>query len=185
LIYSISGLKEMLLSVIFVPLLYATIRRGSANFGPLVAWGGVAIIAVSVVAEGMGSDLALSLFLARMIAIPGQLTAYYFDFFTSHDPYLLLHSVLHWFGSPPYDLEPPFLIGPRIPPCRRRCEREHLGRFHGQFRSARGDPCHDRPRDRAVDPRHQSRSTGISLLSVPFSALQDSSWQMARCSPRC
>ena len=111
LIYSISGLKEMLLSVIFVPLLYATIRRGSANFGPLVAWGGVAIIAVSVVAEGMGSDLALSLFLARMIAIPGQLTAYYFDFFTSHDPYLLLHSVLHWFGSPPYALEPPFLIG--------------------------------------------------------------------------
>ncbi len=111
LIYSISGLKEMLLSVIFVPLLYLAIRRGSAMFGPIVAWGGVAIIALSMVTAAMGSDLALSLFVTRMIAIPGQLTAYYFDFFTSHDPYLLTHSVLHWFGTPPYDVEPPFLIG--------------------------------------------------------------------------
>jgi hypothetical protein len=110
-IYAVSGLKEMLLSVVFVPILYFIIRYGAARFGLILVWGAVSVIAFSVVMTAAGSILALALLVARLIVTPGQLTAYYFDFFRSHDPYLLTHSFLHWFGQPPYAVEPPFLIG--------------------------------------------------------------------------
>jgi len=46
-----------------------------------------------------------------MIAVPGQLTAYYYDYFTSHPPYYLSFSVLRSFVPSPYDTEAPYLIG--------------------------------------------------------------------------
>jgi len=43
--------------------------------------------------------------------VPGQLTAYYYDFFSSHPTYLLSESFLRWFSQPPYSLTAPYVIG--------------------------------------------------------------------------
>ena len=59
----------------------------------------------------MGSTLPLTLFVTRLIVIPGQLTAYYLEYFSSHATYLLSHSFLSWLFEAPYNITPPYLIG--------------------------------------------------------------------------
>ena len=47
LIYTISGLKTVLFSVLFLPLLFAAIRLRRRSFGTLAIWGGVSVLASS------------------------------------------------------------------------------------------------------------------------------------------
>jgi hypothetical protein len=112
LIYTITGFKSNLLSILFVPLLYLAIRYGGRLFGTLLAWASVLVLALSAVATSVtGSTDALALFVVRIAVVPGQLTAYYYDFFNSHATYLLSWSFLRWFSDPPYAVGPPYLIG--------------------------------------------------------------------------
>jgi hypothetical protein len=112
LIYTITGLKSMLFSVVLLPFLYLAIRHARRHFGNLEVWSALVLVVLSVAATlAMNSLYPLALFVTRLIAIPGQLSAYYYDFFSSHQPYLLSESFLRWFISSPYDREAPRLIG--------------------------------------------------------------------------
>jgi hypothetical protein len=112
LIYSITGLKMVFLSIILVPALFVLIRYGSRRFGALLMWGSVASLGLSVLATAVtNSTWPLALFVTRLLAIPGQMTAYYYDFFSSHATYELSRSVLRSFIDTRYDVDPPFLIG--------------------------------------------------------------------------
>jgi hypothetical protein len=112
LVYTITGLKTILFSMVFLPLLYLAIRYARRYFGTLGIWAAVSVLALSTGATLVtGSVYPLALFATRLIAIPGQLTAYYYDFFSSHATYLLSHSFLSRFIEARYDIDPPYLIG--------------------------------------------------------------------------
>jgi hypothetical protein len=112
LVYATTGFKTVLFSILLVPLLYAFIRHARRGLGTLLIWGGLAVVGLSVVATWVsGSIWPLALFVTRLLAVPGQMTAYYLDFFSSHQTFELSRSFLRWFISSPYDVDPPFLIG--------------------------------------------------------------------------
>jgi hypothetical protein len=112
LVYGITGAKTALFSIVLVVLLYLAARYGARAFGTLLAWGTVAILWLSVAATaGTGSIWPLALFPTRVLAVTGQLTAYYYQFFSTHATYQLSDSFLRWFSNPPYDLSSARLMG--------------------------------------------------------------------------
>jgi hypothetical protein len=112
LVYATTGFKTVLFSIVLVPLLYVIVRYARRSFGALLAWGGVAVIGISVAATWIsGSIWPLALFVTRLLAVPGQMTAYYYDFFSSHSTYELSRSFLRWLIPAPFDVDPPYLIG--------------------------------------------------------------------------
>jgi hypothetical protein len=56
------------------------------------------------------APVATSLFVRRAILVPGQLSGYYFDFFSENPKALLGHSILSRFMDYPYDDPPPKII---------------------------------------------------------------------------
>lgn len=112
LVYATTGFKTVLFSIVLVPLLFVIVRYVRRWFGVLLAWGGLAVVGVSVAATWIsGSIWPLALFVTRLLAVPGQMTAYYYDFFSSHSTYELSRSFLRWFIPAPFDIDPPYLIG--------------------------------------------------------------------------
>jgi hypothetical protein len=112
LIYAQGGAKAVLFNVLLVPLLYLAFRLFKQRLGPVLMWAGVAILVGSVAATAMtGSLWPMALYAVRLLALPGQLTAYYLQFFTTHPTYELSQSFLRWFVQAPYAVDPPELIG--------------------------------------------------------------------------
>jgi hypothetical protein len=112
LIYSLGGFKSALFSVLLVPLLCAAISRRPRDLGAILMWAGVALLGFSVVATAITDSLwPLALGVVRLLALPGQLTSYYYDFFSTHPTYELSGSILRLFIDAPYDIQAPYLIG--------------------------------------------------------------------------
>jgi hypothetical protein len=111
-IYATGGFKSVLFSIALVPAIHMLIRLTRRWFGPALAWGGAGVVFGSVLATILtGSIWPLALFVTRLIAVPGQMAAYYVDFFSLHPTYSLSRSFLASFNRPPYDVEAPSLIG--------------------------------------------------------------------------
>jgi hypothetical protein len=113
-LFSITGFRSLLFSaLILVALLVASLARGRF-FGVLVPWGGaLLIVAAGLLDRSFGTIAFTSTFVRRLIATPGILTGWYFDFFSDNPQVRLAHSVLaRWFEYP-YDVAPPLLIGAR------------------------------------------------------------------------
>lgn len=112
LVYGVTGAKTALFSGALVLLLYLAIQYRSRAFGTLLSWGGVAILWLSVAATATtGSIWPLALFPTRVLAVTGQLTADYYQFFSTHATYQLSTSILRWFIESPYDLPSARLVG--------------------------------------------------------------------------
>lgn len=112
LVYGTAGFKSVLFAIFLVPLLFLVVRYGARRLGTLLTWATIALIGVTVAATWVSGSLwPLAIFVTRLLAVPGQMAAYYYDFFSSHETYLLSHSILRLFFTSPYDVDPPFLIG--------------------------------------------------------------------------
>jgi hypothetical protein len=109
-IYSDTGYKAVLFSVVLVPLVYFAISRAGRSFGPLTVLGTTAILAGAVAARSRPGDWALAL-ATRVFATPGHVGWYYYDFFSGHPQYHLSHSFLSWLFPSPYNVDAPLLIG--------------------------------------------------------------------------
>jgi hypothetical protein len=109
LIYSVTGFKSVLFSIVLVPLVYLAVSVARRSFG-LLATVGAPLILVFAVAESFTGGAALGL-ARRLLATPGQLAWYYFDYFSIHPGYHLSHSFLRWFVPSDYSVDPPSLIG--------------------------------------------------------------------------
>jgi hypothetical protein len=106
LIYSVTGYKNVLFSIVIVPLVYLTIAFARRSFGALMPAAAAAI----VVGSALAGELAMSL-ARRVFATPGQVGWNYFEYFSDHPTYQLSHSVLGWLGPSPYSVPPPEVIG--------------------------------------------------------------------------
>ncbi len=111
-IYALGGLKTVLFSLLLTVILL--VMQRCRHFGLTFLWGMALFVGVCMVCDRflLHTSLGLtSLFVRRLVFIPGQLTGMFFDFF-SHNRFALLgHSVLKGLVNYPYSLEPPYLIG--------------------------------------------------------------------------
>lgn len=110
-IYSITAFRSMFFSAGF--LLYLLwLTRSTKTFGASLAATWTAIFAGTGALQLFGYGLVPeSLVGVRMTALPGLLTGYYYEFFSSHPQVHLGHSIFRSFVTYPYALEPPYLIG--------------------------------------------------------------------------
>jgi hypothetical protein len=112
-IYSITAFRSMLFSAGL--LLYILwVMRSTKAFGSRLALTWTAIFAGTGISMFFGYGLMAEAFVGvRMTALPGLLTGYYYEFFSSHPQAHLGHSILRSFVDYPYAAEPPYLIGAR------------------------------------------------------------------------
>jgi hypothetical protein len=110
-IYSITAFRAMFFAAALLLYLLWAMRTHRA-FGIRLAGSWAAIVAVASASQPLGFGLVpVSLVGVRMIALPGLLTGYYYEFFSSHPQAHLGHSILKSLVSYPYAVEPPYLIG--------------------------------------------------------------------------
>ena len=82
-VFGVTGFKTVILSVIFLPLVFVVIRRWRGNFGLALTSGVIAIMLACVIVDrASGSIFFSSLFTRRTLAGPGLLTGFYFDHFS-------------------------------------------------------------------------------------------------------
>ena len=112
-IYSITAFRSMLFSAGL--LLYILwVMRSTKAFGSRLALTWTAIFASTGISLFFGYGLMAEAFVGvRMTALPGLLTGYYYEFFSSHPQAHLGHSILSSLVDYPYAVEPPYLIGAR------------------------------------------------------------------------
>jgi len=111
-LFSITGLKAVLLSGIFLVAILFTLRARGKRFGSTMVLGLSGMVTVSsVVALWFQAVLFASLFVRRFLHTSGLLTAYYLEFFSENPKAMLGHSVLKGLVKYPYQSSPPFVIG--------------------------------------------------------------------------
>ncbi len=111
-IYSISGFRDVLFATAFL-LYLAWAMRKARTFGLRFACTWTAIFSFAAALEWLRMDRTLpALVLERMTGLPGLLTGFYYEFFSSHPKALLGQSFLFdaWVQYP-YDLATPQVIG--------------------------------------------------------------------------
>ncbi|MBR9801074.1 hypothetical protein GYB59_04955 [bacterium] len=112
LIFSVSGLKSVFFSLLYLIMLLAALRiRKGSLFGRLAVGAGTGILLTSLINIYTGNIVWSSLFVRRMILTPGLLAGFYHDFFTKNPHLYLSQSIFRWFVENPYDVRVTNLIG--------------------------------------------------------------------------
>jgi hypothetical protein len=110
LVYSALGTKGSILSIVFIPGVYAVLRVGRSPFGLKVAYGFLAVLAglcLSLVAVGYDPSplhfAVLFVILMRTLPMGGLVTAWYYNFF-QQNPFTYYSHVtgVNWFVHYPY-----------------------------------------------------------------------------------
>jgi hypothetical protein len=110
-IYSSTGYKSVFLLIPVIAGLMVALRYRPRIFGLLVPIALTMLIALSMLLDSvLGSNAPTSLGVRRLLDVPGQLTSYYYEFFSSHQTYSLSHSILHGLIAQPYPVAPPAMI---------------------------------------------------------------------------
>jgi O-antigen polymerase len=110
LIYSDTGFKTTIFSIVLVPAVYLAVSLARRSFTLVATLAASAVFLLAVIPPlASRESLALA---TRTYVTPAQITWYYYDYFSVHPPYHLSHSVLRGFVRRPYAQEPPELIGP-------------------------------------------------------------------------
>jgi len=82
-VFGVTGFKTVVLSAIFLPLVFLVIRRWRCNFGFAFTSGVIAVmLTCAIVDQVSGGIFFSSLFTRRTLAGPGLLTGFYFDHFS-------------------------------------------------------------------------------------------------------
>lgn len=113
LVYASAAFRSMLFVGLLVVVLLALIVRVRRDFGATITvLTSLLIVACSALAAA-GWFIPISLLVRRLLVVPGQVMAYYYDAFSTGPVYALSHSILGGLAARPYPLSPPRLIGER------------------------------------------------------------------------
>ena len=114
LLYSLTGHKSVLFSTLLVAGILIVYGRGARAVGAAMTLGTVGVIVLAILMDAItGSVTWSSLFVRRLMLVPGLLTGYYHEFFVSNPKTLEFGPFFRPFTEYPYDLRVPFLIGSR------------------------------------------------------------------------
>ena len=109
-IYTISAFRSMFFSAVLLLYLLWLVKSGKA-FGSRFVTTWTTVFATAGALQYFGVALIPAAFIAvRMAALPGLLTGYYYEFFSSHPQAMLGHSIFRSLVGYPYAAEPPYLI---------------------------------------------------------------------------
>jgi glycosyltransferase involved in cell wall biosynthesis len=111
LVYSITAFRSLIFAIVLLVGLIAIVRRWRRSFGVVLPVIASLLIVASTIAAALGWWTPMSLVVRRLLVVPGQVMAYYSDFFYGGVPYELSHSVLRGVVAQPYPESPPALIG--------------------------------------------------------------------------
>ena len=109
-VYSFTGFKSVLFSMAMILLVVLLFRRRTQLTLRLVVALVVSILAFGAIDDLVGGYVATGVFTQRVIMVPGLLTGYYFDFFSTNPLLLLSHSIFKSFLTYPYAAPYPSLI---------------------------------------------------------------------------
>lgn len=109
-LFSVTGHKTFLFALPFVlVLMWLTARKNSLAY---LAMGLMAVVFLGMLSYWLIDDTIMSsLFTRRVLLTQGQLSFYYYDFFSQNELVFLSTSKLGLLATYPYDLSPPNLIG--------------------------------------------------------------------------
>ncbi len=112
LIYGTTGFKSVLFSTLLLAALFVAMAFQRRYFGAILSVGAASLVILTTAFDALFNTIVFSsLFVRRLIATPGILTGWYYDFFVDRPKALLGHSVLEPWVDYPYDRLPPLLIG--------------------------------------------------------------------------
>ena len=113
LLYGMTGYKQVLLSLVFVPATYYVLRRPRMRVRP-AAWiaGGLVVSAwVAAALDQITHSIDFtSVFVRRAVILSGIYTAQYVSFFGQNGSDLYSHFLLAGITDSPYDAGPPLTI---------------------------------------------------------------------------
>ncbi len=112
LMYGVTGFKSALFSAVLVTGLVVLLSLSMRAKPALLAFGSAALIAgIATFDHVTGGLVATSIFVRRLLEVPGLVTARYFDYFSDHSAYRLGHTFLGYWFQPPSAMTPPEVIG--------------------------------------------------------------------------
>jgi hypothetical protein len=109
-VYTLTGFKSVLFSMVLILLVAILLRARTHRAVRLIGGVLAALFLFGLIDDLVGGYLATGLFTQRVIMVPGLLTGYYYDFFSTNPKLLLLHSIFRWAGTYPYPAPYPVLI---------------------------------------------------------------------------
>lgn len=112
-VYAATAFRSMLFLALLMVGMIALLARFRHRFGEALGTLTVLMIAACAVVAALGWMVPASMLVRRSLIVPGQVFAYYVDFFTANPIYLLSHSVLEGIVIRPFPQTPPALIGER------------------------------------------------------------------------
>ena len=111
-LFSMSGLKSILFSCLLLGGVLITLQKQGRYFGNLIVWGLAVLILVTVSVDYyLGINVTSSLFVRRLLMVPGLNTGYFFDFFSQNPNAFLGHSFLSAIAEYPYEARPALVVG--------------------------------------------------------------------------
>lgn len=112
LLFALSGLKAVLFSGLLLAAVMIALEGAGRRFANWIVWGLVVLIGLTAAIDWyLGINITTSLFVRRLLFVPGLNASYYFDFFSSNSKTLFGHSIFEFFVDYPYTTRPANLIG--------------------------------------------------------------------------
>ncbi|MBC2367425.1 hypothetical protein HBP99_02215 [Listeria booriae] len=111
-VYSVTGHKSVALSLCLLAVVLFCLRHQGAKFGIRFVWMILFLVVFSMVFDMLSGNITLTeIFTRRMLFLPGALSSFFFDFFSTHPKTHLGHSIFRGLVDYPYDENPSYVIG--------------------------------------------------------------------------
>ncbi len=113
LFYAMTGYKQVLLSLVFVPATYYVLRRPKLRVRPATWLAGGLVVSswFAVVLDQITNSIDFtSIFVRRAVILSGIYTSQYVSYFSQNGSDLFSHSILAGITHSPYDVGPPLTI---------------------------------------------------------------------------
>lgn len=112
LLFALAGHKSVLFSALLVFGILFVQQRGGSWAGALLPLGASCLVLGSVLIDKLAqSSWTTSLFVRRLVLVPGLLTGYYQEFFLGKEKTYSFGPFLRWAFEAPYDISVPNIIG--------------------------------------------------------------------------
>lgn len=111
LVYALAAFRSVLFTAVVLLATLWLVRRMPRRLGIVIPAVTTALVIACAAVAVAGWIIPLSLAVRRLLVVPGQVIAYYYDEFATGPHYLLSHSILSSVTDSPYLVPPPVLIG--------------------------------------------------------------------------
>jgi hypothetical protein len=111
-IYSLTGFKSVILAGVLVIAMFIALQKRGRVLGPMMITGASGLVTLAIfLAQWTGITFIAYLSVGRLLLLPGLMTGYYYQFFSTHPKAMMGDSILSPLVDYPYSVQPQYLIG--------------------------------------------------------------------------